>query len=233
MKTIGWDYLGMVSYAAGLELQSSMHAKLRARGSSSSSGSLGSDGFLIMLEHYPVITDGRFGRGTNFLLPESEIEKRGVEVFSTGRGGDVTFHGPGQLVAYPIINLREFNLGARLYVHALEEVIINLLRGFGIDGARREAYPGVWAGEEKIASIGISVKNGITMHGCAININTDLGYFSMIVPCGIEGAEVTSIQEILGEEQAVALAAESFARIFGDVFKISPEKLTGAVSMMA
>lgn len=218
----------MVRYSDGLELQSSLHAKLRMR----SVGS-GNEGFLVMLQHYPVITDGRFGRGENLLLPQSEIEKRGVEVFTTGRGGDVTFHGPGQLVAYPIINLRGFNLGVKSYVRALEETIILMLRQFGIDGARRDGYPGVWAGGDKIASIGVSVKNGITMHGCAVNVNTDLDYFSMIVPCGIEGAGITSVKKIRGVETDIEDVSGKFASVFGEVFKINPERLSGPASMTA
>ncbi len=217
MNTIAWNYLGMVRYSEGLGLQRDFHGKFR-------SGAFGRSGFLLMLQHYPVITNGRFGSGDNFLLPKAEIEKRGVEVFSTERGGDVTFHGPGQLVAYPIIDLRAFNMGAKSYVCALEECIIRLLGGFGIDAARREGYPGVWAGEEKIASIGVAVKNGITMHGCAVNMNTDLDYFSLIVPCGIHGAGVTSVKNILGAETDIESAAESFALVFGDVFNINPER---------
>src|SRR5690606_27724096 len=136
-------------------------------------------------------------KGGNFLLPEDEIKRRGVEIHRTGRGGDVTFHGPGQLVSYPIIRLRDFGLGARAYVRALEETIIRTLADYGIEGGRRDGYPGVWTAGRKIASIGVAVRGGVTMHGSALNVNTDLSYFSLIVPCGITDVTVTSMNEIL------------------------------------
>ncbi|MEQ9618869.1 MAG: lipoyl(octanoyl) transferase LipB [Deltaproteobacteria bacterium] len=215
---IGWDYLGLIDYASGLTLQNEYHRKLKEKSS-------GGDGFLLLLQHFPVITDGRFGRGGNFLLPEEEIKKKGVRVYRTDRGGDVTFHGPGQLVAYPIINLREFTLGAKSYVRALEETLILLLSEYGIGGERRQGYPGVWTEGSKVASIGVSVKNGITMHGCALNVNTDLGYFSLIVPCGIEGAEVTSMKNLLGRDFDMKAVSDRFVRCFCRVFKVHSERL--------
>lgn len=214
---VKWDYLGLLEYSSGLTLQNEYHRKLKEKDCG--------DGFLFLLQHYPVITDGRFGKGGNFLLPEEEITKRGVQVYRTERGGDVTFHGPGQLVAYPIISLRGFNLGAKSYVRALEETLILLLSEYGIGAERREGYPGVWTGGGKIASIGVSVKNGITMHGCALNVNTDLSYFSLIVPCGIEGAGVTSMENLLGRDFDVTGVSDRFVRCFCEVFKIHAEKL--------
>jgi len=174
---------GKIRYGDGLRLQEEYREKIR-RGSAPI-------GFLLLLEHYPVITNGRFAKDNNYVLPISRIEERGIEVYRTERGGDLTYHGPGQLVAYPIINLREFKLGARAYIHSLEETLIKTLLVYGIDAVRKPDYPGVWVKEKggedraKIASIGVSIKNGITSHGCALNVNTDLSYFSLIVPCGI------------------------------------------------
>ena len=152
------------------------------------------------------------------MLPPEELEKRGVGVYKTERGGDVTFHGPGQLVAYPIIDLRAFGLGAKSYVRGLEETIIRLLTDYDMKGVTMEKFPGVWAYGGKIASIGVSVRNGITMHGCAFNVNTDLSYFSMIIPCGLEGVMITSLKDILGEEIDFGAVMRSFVRHFGEVF---------------
>ena len=205
---ISCEWRGTVPYADGLTLQDE-------RADSVKKG--GSPGSLILLEHPPVLTDGRFGKGGNFLLPEDEIKRRGVEIHRTGRGGDVTFHGPGQLVSYPIIRLRNFGLGARAYVRALEETIIRTLADYGVEGARREGYPGVWTAGRKIASIGVAVRGGVTMHGSALNVNTDLSYFSLIVPCGITDVTVTSMKEILGKELDVEDVAQCYARNFGEV----------------
>lgn len=205
---ISCEWRGTVPYADGLTLQDERAEAVR-RGSS--------QGSLILLEHPPVLTDGRFGKGGNFLLPEDEIKRRGVAIHRTGRGGDVTFHGPGQLVSYPIIRLRDFGLGARAYVSTLEETIIRTLADYGISGGRREGYPGVWTGGRKIASIGVAVRGGVTMHGSALNVNTDLSYFSLIVPCGITDVTITSMREIIGKELNVEYVAGSYARNFGDV----------------
>jgi len=206
--TISCEWRGTVPYADGLALQNERAEAVRKNGSR---------GSLILLEHPPVLTNGRFGKGGNFVASEDEIKKRGVEVHRTGRGGDVTFHGPGQLVSYPVISLREFGLGARAYVRALEETIIRTLGDFGVEGARKDGYPGVWTGGGKIASIGVAVGGGVTMHGSALNVNTDLSYFSLIIPCGISGVTVTSMQEILGRALDVKDVALSYARNFGEV----------------
>lgn len=214
-KTIACSFLGTVRYADGLALQREIHEKVRQ-------GEYVSDGALLLLEHYPVITNGRFGKDDNFVLPVKELEKRGIDVFRTERGGDVTFHGPGQLVSYPIIDLRAFNLGAKAYVRALEETLIRVLGEFGISSGRRKGYPGVWTDKGKIASIGVAVKNGLTMHGCALNVNTDLDYFSLIVPCGIKNARVTSIKEFTGKGYEVEDVSELFVRKIGEVLNTSP-----------
>jgi lipoate-protein ligase B len=202
------EWHGTVPYSDGLALQNERAEAVRKNGTR---------GSLLLLEHPPVLTDGRFGKGGNFVVPEDEIRRRGVEVHRTGRGGDVTFHGPGQLVSYPVISLRDFGLGARAYVRALEETIIRTLGDYGIEGARKEGYPGVWTDGGKIASIGVAVRGGVTMHGSALNVNTDLSYFSLIIPCGIPGVIVTSMQEILGKKLDVRDVAMIYARNFGEV----------------
>lgn len=212
-RVINWEYRGVVSYSDGLALQNERRETLRQKGPA------GAGGYLLLLEHNPVITDGRFGRGGNIILTPEAIEERGVEVYKTERGGDVTFHGPGQLVAYPIIDLRAFGMGAKSYVRALEETIIRTLAVYDLTGVTMEKIRGVWAYGGKIASVGVSVRNGITMHGCAFNVNTDLDYFSMIIPCGLEGVRMTSLREILDEEMDFGAVAHAFVRSFGEVFR--------------
>jgi len=201
---------GTVRYSEGLRVQESYRDKVKS----------GASGYLILLQHNPVITNGRFAGDDNFSATRKLIEERGVELHRTDRGGDLTYHGPGQLVAYPIIPLRGFKLRPRSYIHLLEESLIETLGVYGIDAVRKPGYPGVWvctdsgAHSAKIASIGVSVKNGITSHGCALNVNTDLSYFSLIVPCGIPGVEITSMNKLLGKEVAIAEVADAFSGVF-------------------
>ena len=158
---------------------------------------------LIFCQHPPVITLGRNARRENLLLPEEELARRGVEVHASNRGGDVTFHGPGQLVGYPIIDLSGWRKDVVAYVRALEEVLIRTARDFDIEAGRKAApqqkrqfYTGVWVGEEKLAAIGVHISRWITSHGFALNVATDLGYFDLIVPCGISGKGVTSLERL-------------------------------------
>jgi lipoyl(octanoyl) transferase len=218
-NSVIYEYLNLIRYKEALEVQESAFQDIRQSKSTK-------PGYLFLLEHYPVITNGRFGKGDNYVLPVSQIEDMGVEVFNTERGGDLTYHGPGQLVSYPIIDLRTFNLGVKAYINSLEQVLINLLADFGIDSYRRESYPGVWTNNQKIASIGVAVKNGITMHGSALNVSTDLDAFSMIVPCGISDVVVTSMEKTLGAEVHMRDVVKSFIKHFGTVFNTCVNKET-------
>ena len=209
---IKWIYLERVDYSKGLSSQREIHKRV-------SSGEY--KGFLLLVEHKPVVTIGRFGDRNNILLSEEEMKSHGVEIWKIERGGDVTFHGPGQLVGYPIISLRDFKLGVKSYVYLLEETLIGVLRKFGIRGERIRDHTGVWIDREKIAAIGVYVKNGITMHGFALNVNTDLNYFSFIVPCGISNMGVTSMKRILDEEIPLEEVAVAFAEEFGNRFQIN------------
>ena len=213
------QYINKISYKDALSIQSRAYEQIKL--------SKGSGGYLFLLEHYPVITNGRFGNDENFVLPVSQIEKLGIEVYKSDRGGDITYHGPGQLVAYPIIDLRAFNLGVKAYIASLEEVLINLLSDFAINSYRREGYPGVWTDTEKIASIGVSVKNGITMHGVALNVSTDLDSFSLIVPCGISDVRVTSMERVLDTQAPMEDVVKSFIKNFGTVFNAYVNKENG------
>ncbi|MER3446448.1 MAG: octanoyltransferase [Candidatus Dadabacteria bacterium] len=207
---VNWIYLERVDYSKGLSYQMEIHKRV----------SLGKyKGFLLLVEHNPVVTIGRFGDESNILISKEDMKRRGVEIWRIERGGDVTFHGPGQLVGYPIINLRDFKLGVKSYIHLLEETLIGVIDRFGIRGERIKDHTGVWIGKEKIAAIGVYVKNGITMHGFALNVNTDLKYFSFIIPCGISNMGVTSMKEILGMEIPLEKVAVAFAEEFGERFQ--------------
>jgi lipoyl(octanoyl) transferase len=187
--------LGTIDYADGLELQKEL-VEARRRGEI--------DDTLLLLEHPPVITLGVKTRGkpTNIIATQEELARSGVEVFETGRGGDVTYHGPGQLVGYPILDLNPHRRDVHRYVRDLEEALIRALASFGIEGRRIAGLTGVWAGptgrEAKVAAIGVRISRWITSHGFALNVAPDLRHFRLIVPCGIADRGVTSIEELLG-----------------------------------
>ncbi|MEK7248424.1 MAG: lipoyl(octanoyl) transferase LipB [Chloroflexota bacterium] len=177
---------------------------------------------LLLLEHPPVYTTGRRGAGANLRLPEASL---GAPVIETDRGGDITFHGPGQLIAYPIIDLRVAGLGVVSYVRSLEETIIRTIREYGIAGHTECGLTGVWAGEDKIAAIGVRVGKPagatggwVTGHGLALNVDVDLGWFEHIVPCGIADRGVTSIDRLTGASPGVEDVAARLAIAFGEVF---------------
>ena len=158
---------------------------------------------LILCEHLPVYTLGRSGKATNMLLNDEQLKQVGATVFYIDRGGDITFHGPQQLVGYPIINLEEFGLGVKEYVHLLEESVIRVCATYGIKAGRMEKATGVWLEADsprarKICAIGVRCSHYVTMHGLALNVNTDLKYFSYIHPCGFVDKGVTSLQKELG-----------------------------------
>ena len=195
---------GLVPYAAALDWQRELAAARIA-------GRLDHD-VLLLLEHPPVITLGRGGGAAHVLQAE------GIEVFEVERGGDVTFHGPGQLVGYPILDLRAHRQDLHWYLRALEAALIAALGSLSIPAARREGLTGVWTRGRKIASLGVHVKQWVTWHGFALNVSTDLSSFARIVPCGIDGVEMTSIERELGvadwDRTAEAVVA-SFATTFG------------------
>jgi len=174
---------------------------------------------LLFIEHPHVYTLGRSGKSSNVLAPKD------VPVCRTTRGGDVTYHGPGQVVAYPIIDLRsKLRKAVHLYLKNLETTAIHTLRDFGLDAARRPPWTGIWIGDKKIAAIGIAVRRGITLHGIALNVNTELSYFSRIIPCGLNWANVTSMAKELGAEQSQGQVRARFLAHFADVFGYSDIK---------
>lgn len=175
--------------------------------------------YLVVTEHDPVITLGRHAHEDNLLMPQASLRERGVEVFHIERGGDITYHGPGQLVAYPILDLERHRLGVKDYVNILEESVIKTIARFGIQGERVDGASGVWIGkgtarERKICAVGVKCSRFCTMHGLALNVNTDLEGFRMINPCGFTDKGVTSIKEETGQEAGF----DDVKRIFSDVF---------------
>lgn len=216
--------LGTLDYATGLRIQQQL-VDLRKEGKIGDA--------LLLLEHTPVITLGRNAKQKNVLLSQDELDHRGVELFETDRGGDVTFHGPGQLVGYPIFDLHGFPnktgtstlkyLGAVDYVRRVEEVLIRTCLDFKIPAKRVPGLTGVWTDwpskpEAKIGAIGVHISRSVTSHGFALNVNTDLSYFNLIVPCGIEDKPVSSVAKELGEEIDMDSVAQDITRNFGRVF---------------
>ena len=212
--------LGRIDYATALELQRSL-VELRKR------GEIGD--VLLLLEHTPVITLGRNAKVEHVLASREQLAARGVEVFECDRGGDVTYHGPGQLVGYPIFDLRGFTppegprktLGAVEFVRRLEEVLIRSCADFGIAARRVAGRTGVWTeqSDAKVAAIGVHISRGVTSHGFALNVSTDLEAFQLIVPCGIADKPVTSLGRELGAAPTLDKVAESAAHNFGAVFQ--------------
>lgn len=187
---------------------------------------------LLLLEHPPTITVGKSGKIENLLVSPEQLAREGISLFFTDRGGDVTYHGPGQLVAYPIIDLRNRGKDIHKYVRDLEEVIIRALSDFSITGHRDTAYVGVWVGVEKIAAIGISIKRWITMHGFALNVRPNLEHFSLINPCGILDRRVTSISKVLSQDVKMEAVIEKviyyFSQVFATCIELEPKMLLGS-----
>jgi lipoate-protein ligase B len=169
---------------------------------------------LLLLEHPHTYTLGRLSQPEHLLLASAQLAERGIAVLETDRGGQITYHGPGQLVVYPVVNLREWG-GPLQYVRTLEQIIIQSLSDFGISAERVDGLTGVWTNGRKIAAIGVKISRGVAYHGFAINVNTDLSYFEHIVPCGITGRGVTSMSQVLGEPVDLEAVHYSVAYQFG------------------
>lgn len=181
---------------------------------------------LIFLQHPPTITVGKRGSSEEILLDLKEIEKRGIKIYRIGRGGRVTYHGPGQIVGYPIISLSLYGKDLHLYLRLLEEVIIKTCQDFGIRAQRKEGSTGVWVEEKKVASIGIQVKNWISMHGFAFNVNCSLEYFRLIQPCGMSADVMSSLNLLLGKNPDIKEVEEKLISNFASVFKFEIKNLT-------
>jgi lipoyl(octanoyl) transferase len=211
--------LGMMGYAETYALQKRMVAARKAN-------AIGD--VLLLCEHPPVITQGRNGKREHLLVAEPLLRQRGVEFFETSRGGDITFHGPGQLVGYPILDLGAIRRDVVWYVRMLEEVMIRTTAEFGIRAGRETGKTGVWvasgdraAAPEKIGAIGVHLSRWVTSHGLAYNVSTDLRYFDWIVPCGILGRKATSLEKLLERTVSLRGVAALMVRHFGAVFGLS------------
>jgi lipoyl(octanoyl) transferase len=210
-RPLHWEFLGRIGYAAALERQLATRAALK-------SGE-GPERFLL-LEHSHVYTLGRNATLADVLAGPEWLAARGIEVAECDRGGQVTYHGPGQLVGYPIVNLSPDRRDIRRYVRDLQEVLIRTLAGYGLAAEPRDGqeYIGVWVGDEKIASIGVHLSRWITTHGFALNVSTDLSYFAGIIPCGLHQVRMTSIERLTGQAPSLPEVAEVVARHFGEIF---------------
>ncbi len=203
--------LGVIEYAAGLRLQEELVERRRRDEIPDQ---------LLLLEHPHVITLGTSAHRENVLLDERERRLLGIQLFETGRGGDVTYHGPGQLVGYPILDLKPDRQDLHRYVHDIEEALIRAIARFGLTGTRKSGLTGVWVGEDKIAAIGVRVSSGwITSHGFALNVTTDLQFFDSIIPCGIRDHGVTSLARTAAAPPTLAEVMDAVEAAFRDVFE--------------
>ncbi|TKJ29622.1 MAG: lipoyl(octanoyl) transferase [Chloroflexi bacterium B3_Chlor] len=214
-KLLNVLHLGLEPYDGVLELQ---HQLVEAR----------RDGLvadtLILVEHPPVITLGRRGNESNILVSRQRLAEQGIQVRRVERGGDVTYHGPGQLVGYPIMDLRQHRQDIGWYMHSLEEVLIRTLHEFGIGAERLAGSIGVWVDDRKrIAALGARIEDWITYHGFALDVGTDLSHFKLIVPCGLVGKEVTSMEKTLGRSVNVGAVREGVIRNFSAAFGVEPQ----------
>lgn len=189
-RTISIEWRGRERYQTTWDRQLELH-ELRRK------GEIGD--MLVFVEHEPVITLGKRGDSTNLVVTQAVLEQRRVDFHQIGRGGDITFHGPGQLVGYLVVDLRKRGLKVRGFIRLVEQAIIKTLTGFNIRAATIPGLTGVWFGDTKLAAIGIEVKGGVSLHGLALNVHTDLAYYDLIVPCGIKAKQVGSIASVLGK----------------------------------
>lgn len=208
------SFLGCIPYGEAVELQHSIRDAVKQ----------GGPDHLLLLEHPPVYTLGRNASAEDILMPEEWLRARGIEVAECNRGGQVTYHGPGQLVGYPIVNLSPDRRDVRRYVQDLQEVLIRTLADYGVRARVREGqeFVGVWAGEnmeEKIASIGVHLSRWVTTHGFALNVSTDLFHFAGIIPCGLEAVRMTSVERLTGRAPALPEIATVCAGHFAAVFE--------------
>jgi len=210
--------LGLMDYLRAWDVQKSI-ALRRGAGSLSD--------ILVLVEHPHTYTMGRRGKISDVLLSETTLNRMGISVCYVDRGGEVTYHGPGQIVGYPIVDVRSLG-GPVKYVRTLESVLTRTLGDFGVEANRLENSPGVWVGEEKIAAIGVKIARGITTHGFALNVNPDLAYFEGIVPCGVKDMRVTSIEKLLERPVRMDDVAMRVAYHFGVLFDRSMEEVSAS-----
>lgn len=220
MESFSYQDLGRIVYEKALDIQTE---KFNALLAAKAKGVKGRNE-LLFCEHEPVLTIGKSGKDSNLLIPEARMKALGISYYHINRGGDITYHGPGQITGYPIFDLETWHIGLKQYIYRLEETIIRFLALYGLKGERLEGATGVWldplvAGKaRKICAIGVKSSRFVTMHGFALNINTDLNYFTLINPCGFTDKGVTSLARELGENQDFEKAKRQLAALFSEVF---------------
>lgn len=225
MAELWVERLGLLDYGKALEYQ-------RALAQARIAGTIEED-VLLLVEHPPVVTLGRSAKNQNLLASPELLAARGVELFEVERGGDVTFHGPGQLVGYPIIDLKRHKRDLHWYLRQVEEALIRAIGDFGIPGERQAGYTGVWTRNRKIASIGVHARDWVTWHGFALNVSTDLGYFDLIVPCGIQAVTMTSMSVELETPVDAGQVADAVTSAFASVFSLSVLSVTALGNRLA
>lgn len=211
LEHLAWLDLGVEEYLRACEIQKRLHTFRRAATIPDTA---------VLVEHPACITIGRAGRWEHIVASLEDLGAAGIGVHAADRGGDVTYHGPGQLVLYPIVDLQGFGRDVHAYAHRLEQVLIDTLASFGIDAARRKEYPGVWTSRGKIGAIGLRIERWVTRHGISLNVSPDMSHFSLIIPCGITGCEVTSMVEVLGESVEVSAVRAALRESFEGVFEV-------------
>ena len=220
MESFTYHDLGRIDYADALTRQTAAYEALLATKADGIKG----ENQLFFCEHNPVLTIGKSGKDANLLIPEELLLARGVSFYHTNRGGDITYHGPGQVTGYPVFDLDNWQLGLKQYIYKLEEIIIRFLASYNIKGERLEGATGVWIDPQtagrarKICAIGVKSSRYVTMHGFALNINTDLSYFNLINPCGFKDKGVTSLEKELGEKQDFEVAKARLHTLFIEMF---------------
>ena len=211
-KTVNVTDLGRTAYGSCWDLQRQLF-ELRTAGFAPDT--------LLLTEHDHVFTIGKSGDENHLLASETELKARGITVYHNDRGGDITYHGPGQLVGYPVLDLQNYYCDLHRYLRDLEEVVIRALESYGLRGRRAEGFTGVWVNDEKICAIGVRSRQWVTMHGFALNVNTDLSYFDRIIPCGVFDRGVTSMHQLLGHQVMLNDVARSITQAFGNVFGVT------------
>nr|WP_321521251.1 lipoyl(octanoyl) transferase LipB [uncultured Macellibacteroides sp.] len=221
MESFSYQDLGRIAYSLALDKQNeNFHQLLTYK-----EDGLKGENKLLFCEHDPVFTIGKSGKDSNLLVPELLLQQKGITLFHIDRGGDITYHGPGQITGYPIFDLDQFGIGLKKYVHTVEDIVIEFLSQYNIQAERLDGATGVWidanvAGSaRKICAIGVKSSRFVTMHGFALNINTDMDYYSLINPCGFVDKGVTSLEKELGEKQDFNLAKNRLLTLFKQAFR--------------
>ncbi len=226
-RKVSVKYLGLVDYKKAWDYQESLFNNVveAKQANREQKEKRPTPNYLLFCQHPHVYTLGKSGKDSNLLISQDFLKSKGASLYHINRGGDITYHGPGQIVSYPILDLDNFGLSIKSYIHKLEEVIIRSMARYGITATRLEGATGVWldadnpANARKICAIGVRTSHWVSMHGFALNVNTDLAYFDYIVPCGITGKAVTSMQKELGKEmnpdEVSNILLEEFEKVFG------------------